>query len=288
VDNQLGAVETLSDANDLTSDLIAGHLYRFQCDAKYAGGSAGVMLKARDEGVDLLLSDYLTTDFVRYSLIFAPKSTDTCYVSLSQMGTDNVVTIDNLSLKELDGTANDYYGHNGTVDGATITEDGLVCSSAGIAYIPSSTAYGEWEFSVNKVGEGSIYAFLLNSSDITGQGYRLDINSDESIRLTRWNDGASAYPFQTVASYITIDTDYRIKVTRTLDGTFTIYIKGGVFGWDSWTTIVADSGTNPVTDNTYTTFSYFLIDFNASDTISNLKINGKRKSLANATQSTGA
>ena len=68
-----------------------------------------------------------------------------------------------------------------------------------------------------------------------------------------------------------------------------MYIKGGTFGWDDWTTVstAGGSGTNPVTDNTYTTSNYLVADIDDTDTISNLKIDGKRISLANAVQSTG-
>jgi len=55
------------------------------------------------------------------------------------------------------------------------------------------------------------------------------MRSIESVRLVT---AGSTVLFETDPSYITIDTDYRLKVTRNSSGVFTGYIKGGAFGWD--------------------------------------------------------
>jgi len=183
-------------------------------------------------------------------------------------------------------------GNDGTVSGATIKYDGLVNAGAGIAYINQDKAYGTWEFDVNKVGADNriILSFIRSNTAgavNNGEGYALDINNNEEVKLHRVNEGSYTVLFETAASYIAINTDYRIKITRSLAGIFTVYIKGGTFGWDDWTTVVADSGTNPVTDNTYTTSNYLVADLDSTDTISNLKIDGKRINLSGAVQSTG-
>jgi len=182
-------------------------------------------------------------------------------------------------------------GNDGTVSGATIKYDGLVNAGAGIAYINQDKAYGTWEFDFNKVGDGHVIRIQFISDDIdyaTGEGYMLAISSNEGIYLYS-ADGIGGFPtlFGTAVSYTTINTDYRIKITRSLAGVFTVYIKGGTFGWDDWTTVVADSGSNPVTDNTYTTSSYLVADLDDGDKVSNLKIDGKRHSLNKATVSSG-
>jgi len=183
-------------------------------------------------------------------------------------------------------------GNDGTVSGATIKYDGLVNAGAGLAYINQDKAYGTWEFDVNKVGADNriILSFIRSNTAgavNNGEGYALDINNNEEVKLHRVNEGSYTVLFEIAASYIAINTDYRIKITRSLAGIFTVYIKGGTFGWDDWTTVVADSGTNPVTDNTYTTSNYLVADLDSTDTISNLKIDGKRINLSGAVQSTG-
>jgi len=167
----------------------------------------------------------------------------------------------------------------------------LVNTGNGIAYITSSTAYGEWEFDVNKVGAGNTCRIQFISSTTSTYpnfiGYRFSINNDESIEFRSFSGASSSLLFQTTISYISFNVNYRIKITRTLDGTFTVYIKGGAFGWDSWTTVVASSGTNPVTNNTYTTSNYFVCDLDNGDQIRNLTIDGVHTALSTATQSSG-
>jgi len=177
-------------------------------------------------------------------------------------------------------------GNDGTVSGATIKYDGLVNGGAGVAYINQDKAYGTWEFDVKENTGLRIYP-IMSTIDDSGDGYRFRILSTESVQFGRYDSGSHSILFATIASYVDANTDYRIKITRSLAGVFTVYIKGGSFGWDDWTTVVADSGTNPVTDTTYTTSSYFVADLDNTDTISNLKIDGKRHSLNKATVSTG-
>ena len=180
-------------------------------------------------------------------------------------------------------------GNDGTVSGATIKYDGLVNAGDGIAYINQDKAYGTWEFDVNKGTSHSFPTVGIISDNVqdlvstNGNNYHFLFNSEERIYLRKGIFNL----FKTGASYIAINTDYRIKITRSLAGVFTTYIKGGTFGWDSWTTVVASTGSNPVTDNTYTTSNYLVADLDSGDTVSNLKIDGKRISLSGAVQSTG-
>jgi len=120
-------------------------------------------------------------------------------------------------------------------------------------------------------------------------GYSFRMTSSEELRLNKVTNGAESILFDTESSYVSANTDYRIKITRSLAGVFTVYIKGGAFGWDSWTTVsvAGGSGSNPVTDNTYTTSNYFVCDIDTDDTISDLEIDGKPIMLSHATVSTG-
>ena len=179
-------------------------------------------------------------------------------------------------------------GNDGTVSGATIKYDGLVNAGAGLAYINQDKAYGTWEFDIYNYDTSVVK--IISNGFVSGsvQGYDIVIGSTGYVKLRILNDGALEL-FNTGTSYISANTDYRIKITRSLAGVFTAYIKGGTFGWDSWTTVsvAGGSGSNPVTDNTYTTSNYLVADLDDTDSVSNLRIDGKRISLANAVQSTG-
>ena len=191
--------------------------------------------------------------------------------------------------KKLDDITKDRipYSNDGTVEGATLKHDGLVNAGDGIAYINQDKAYGTWEFDFNKGADGNTVKIIFLANVNNGDNnYSIWFRNTENIQF-RESDGT--IHFDTAASYIAINTDYRIKITRSLAGVFTVYIKGGAFGWSSWTLVstAGGSGTNPVTDNTYTTSNYLVADLDNGDTVSNLKIDGKRISLANAVQSTG-
>jgi len=142
-------------------------------------------------------------------------------------------------------------------------------TSAGTIATQSEQAYGTWIFDIYKGGDENVnfINFISNSTTPIPSRYVLYFSGTESIVLV----SNVTQLFQTATSYITIDTWYRMKITRTTAGVFTVYIRGGAFGDDSWTTVVADSGTNPVTDNTYTTSAYTVLDLDAGDKITNLK-----------------
>jgi len=146
----------------------------------------------------------------------------------------------------------------------------LSCTSAGTVASPSTQSYGSWEFDWYKeLDNNTIQVFpLCPTVDLSTGRYSVTIFNNESIGVRRDTTNLN----QTVSSYIQIGTWYRIKLTRTLDGEFTAYIKGGTFGNNDWTLISVSggSGTNPVTDNTYTAPQYFVLDFDAGDRIGNI------------------
>ena len=160
----------------------------------------------------------------------------------------------------------------------------LECNTAGNKAIPSKTSYGTWEFSVYK-GGGTLYWVDFISYQITNaqpNSYGIVINASNSLRFSK--DGASS--FFTVNSYISNNTWYEIKVQRLqsegtfpdLDdtaypaNTFAVFIRGGSFSDWTLVDVTGGSGSNPVTDNTYTTSNYFVTDLDASDRIANIKI----------------
>jgi len=93
----------------------------------------------------------------------------------------------------------------------------------------------------------------------------------------RNSGSAGAKIFETVADYVQNDTWYNVRITRTTAGVFTVWIKSPTdTNFPTWTLIdtTGGSGTNPVTDNTYTTSNYIVIDADTGDKIANFKTYG--------------
>lgn len=159
----------------------------------------------------------------------------------------------------------------------------LECVGAGAntLAIPSKQAYGTWEFDWYHGGSDVTgYSRLLfisetNKNYPNANGYGIDWGIGGSLRFFRLNDTpAFTSKFITNTSYISVNTWYRIKVTRTYDGTFTFYIKGGDFG-DEYilVDVTGGTGTNPITDNTHTTSNFFaLVSYVTLDKITNIKL----------------
>lgn len=179
-------------------------------------------------------------------------------------------------------------------DIALYNEDGtLTCTTAGIAYIASTQAYGEWEFVIN-VDLGTEGFKFIASTTAGGDDYSLTI-ANGVLYLAK---PGVANLFGTAAGYISYDTDYKIKITRneTTDqygtgakGTFYVYIQGGSFG-ESYQLIDVSggSGTNPVTDNAYTISNYFVLDLDTADKISNIHLTDGNLDVRDFTVSSGA
>ena len=146
----------------------------------------------------------------------------------------------------------------------------LQCTTAGVFAIPSKQAYGTWEFDVYKGADANQIYINFISSGRQSPLYQFYIYTDERIYFERIGGSSRFY---SAISYISIKTWYRIKITRTTAGMFTLYIKGGAFG-TNWTLVSTSggSGTNPVTDTTYTTSNYFVVDLDQGDRIANISI----------------
>jgi len=159
----------------------------------------------------------------------------------------------------------------------------LANTAAGTIAIPSTQAYGTWEFdwypTVDAAGNGRIY-FITDAIDIypNVNSYMFDVGSSEkNIRIGESSNSPSyAQVMATAANYIYLNTWYRIKIVRTTAGEFSLYIKGGVYS-DNYVlvSISGGSGANPVIDNTYTTSNYFVLDLDAGDKIANIVLNGQ-------------
>lgn len=154
--------------------------------------------------------------------------------------------------------------------------------TAGIIAIPSQTAYGSWEFDWYKGNDanGLFFCFIADRKLTynASNGYNFIPWIGEQLYLEKNDVGASQTKIGTTTAYFQNNTWYRIRITRTTAGVFTLLIKGGAFtptaGYDGWTLVSASggSGSNPVTDTTYSVSSYFVMDLDAGDRVANIVI----------------
>lgn len=144
----------------------------------------------------------------------------------------------------------------------------LTNQASGVAYVPSTRAYGTWEFTLQHSGASTTRAvFLSGAIGTAGPGYYLEIDSSEAVKIVE-QPGATTH-FSTTTGYVAAATDYEFRITRTLAGEFTTYIRGGAYS--DWTLVAADTGTNPFTDTTHTASSYFCVDLDAGDKAKNVQ-----------------
>jgi len=152
----------------------------------------------------------------------------------------------------------------------------LECTSSGTAAFKSDMAYGEWEFDLYKYADGALSIVSIIANKIASypnvQSYSFQFSSSEAIRLYDYNDASATLILGSAGSYFSLGTWYRVKITRTLDGEFSVYIKGGGFGIDEWAlvSVVGGSGSNPVIDTSYLESKVLVIDIDTGDRIANI------------------
>lgn len=145
-------------------------------------------------------------------------------------------------------------------------------TSAGIVAFPSNQAYGRWSFDLWKGADANSIEiqFISNNTAVNStSSYQLYISSAESFAL--FKNGVSTLTL-TANSYLANSTWYHIDIERTAAGVFSVYITGGAFTTKTLVSTVGGSGTNPVTDATYTTSKWFVLDLDANDRITNIRM----------------
>ena len=105
VDNEAGAELKFADAKDLSSDLTVGKTYIVQFDAKYTGGSGNTYMQVGSGGSGSITSKStdLTTEMKTYKLYFNCTHATEAFIKPRDMDTGTVVTIDNISIREVNG-----------------------------------------------------------------------------------------------------------------------------------------------------------------------------------------
>lgn len=151
----------------------------------------------------------------------------------------------------------------------------LECTGLGHISIQNKQAYGTWEFDFNKAaGSTNIIEFISDKQNTTrDSGYAIYTSGDNEIALIKRTAGSSSTLMTSADEYISPSTWYRLKIERTIDGSFSIYIKGGSFGND-WTlvSVTGGSGTNPVTNNDISISGYFMGYVSVGTNLANIHI----------------
>jgi hypothetical protein len=149
----------------------------------------------------------------------------------------------------------------------------ISCSTAGLLYMPSTQAYGTWEFDIYKGGDGGSLLLgvangVIGGWNAVGQtGMTFGIISDESIGILI----GGGYSMRTTASYVSNNTWYKIKITRTSAGVITLWIRGGIYSGWTLVDLTGGTGTNPVTNTSFSTANYMnLTSGNSGDKIANV------------------
>lgn len=163
----------------------------------------------------------------------------------------------------------------------------IECTTGGTLYIPidkinetaTEAAYGTWEFWVYKSGDTNT-AYVSFAQDrvadtLNGIGYQFIFNSTESAVLRKTAAGSSSTIMSSASSYISLNTWYKVKITRTTAGVWTCWIN------DVLLSTTGGSGSNPATENTYTTALYFVLDLDAGDKIAFSDVGGNRSIVKN-------
>ena len=116
-------------------------------------------------------------------------------------------------------------------------------------------AYGTFEFWFRKAAGTTFIAHFI-ADDLAGtNGYSFRVSATEVVTLV--HNGAGNL-FATTAAYVTADTWYQVRITRKqADGMFTAYLDGVL--------VTADSGANPVAENTVKASTYIVFDVGTGD-----------------------
>lgn len=151
-----------------------------------------------------------------------------------------------------------------------LTTGTVVCTSAGVFVGPSPVPVGAWYFKCTKTASGvvvvSFTATIRGAASSSDQnGYEINLSAGELVRVRRRTDGSVvATLFATGLNYIAAGTEYEYFIVRSPIGYTEAWIRGGVYG--TWTAI------GNATDSTYNTAGYFVVDLDAGDALSSIRV----------------
>ena len=123
-------------------------------------------------------------------------------------------------------------------------------------YAPCTRKDGTFVFEVYHTTASEMVHFVSNARSIADAGrnaYGVYLDG-AAISLTKYEPAGASTVLCSSSNAIAVNNKYKVAVTRaTGTGEFTLWLKSGA----SWAKVAATSGANPVTNNDYTTSSYF-------------------------------
>ena len=146
----------------------------------------------------------------------------------------------------------------------------LQCTWAWTISFPLKQSYWSLEFTFNT--SSILQKFKFINSWWTTWIYALDF-SGAAYRIRLWRDMEVWSLFYTNTNYISTNTNYRMRITRGVNWSFSVYIKWLGF-WNDYVLVSTTWGfwTNPTIDNTYSKSNFFTLDFWVWDIISDIVV----------------
>ena len=149
-----------------------------------------------------------------------------------------------------------------------------IITSTGKTVRQSNIAYGVWQFDYYKTNLNTNINFIASSingwNNIDNQGYFIQIASSTYPVLYKANGSTGTILINPIGSVIQQNVFYTFKILRTINGVFTLLIKGGTFiptiGYNDYTFL------GSATDNTIMSSNYFIIDGGQSHIFGNIII----------------
>ena len=171
----------------------------------------------------------------------------------------------------------------GTFTTATLTADDAVlsnlkvgdtyykCTAAGFTSFFHSQAYGKWEFSWKKVADaaGSLIIKFISQDQLepanSDNGYYV-LHGNKTFTFAKLVAGAPETLFSSNNTIMpdSSNTWYSLRVQRSIDNFFYVFLKGGEFG-DNYSLLTATSGSNPVQDSEFTSGDYITLSVAVGD-----------------------
>jgi hypothetical protein len=126
----------------------------------------------------------------------------------------------------------------------------LDCIASGLVYCQDhSASFGSWLIEYEHTGS-SFINFLSDRVGATNEPIGYALVATAGFLYFRRNLGSShVNPWATSSDFLTVGVRYKFWITRRPDGTFTVWIRGGVY--TDWTLVPTASGTNPYIDANY-------------------------------------
>jgi len=140
---------------------------------------------------------------------------------------------------------------------------------------PSTQAYGEWSFIMDRYQTNTTRVLLIGSdnADVTGgtqNGYYFISGNSGQVTLSKVTAGAGVSLFQSAGGVMVTGTRYKVRVTRNVAGVFSTYLTDMDSGSPEFL-VTAITGTNPVTDTSFSTSNYLVIQGDQYDALGNFK-----------------